>query len=42
MTKSDGKHYRSIEIVVPPSPISPTCRPEALLNTTELFEVKGD
>jgi Uma2 family endonuclease len=41
MTKSDGKHFRSIEIVVPPNPLSPKCRPEAILNTAELFEVQG-
>jgi hypothetical protein len=42
MTNSDGKHYRSIEIVVPPNPLSPTCRPEAILNTAELFEVREE
>lgn len=42
MTNSDGKHYRSIEIVLPPKPLAPKCRPEALLNTAELFEVTGE
>jgi Uma2 family endonuclease len=42
MTSSDGKHYRSIEIVVPPIPLSPKCRPEAILNTAELFEVREE
>ena len=41
MTKSDGRHYRSIEIVVPPSPLSPMCKPDAILDTAALFEVKG-
>jgi len=39
MMRSDGKHYRSIEIVVPPNPLAPKCRPAAILNTAELFEV---
>ena len=42
MTKSDGKHYHIIEVVVPPTPLSPKCRPEAFLNTAELFEVQGE
>jgi Uma2 family endonuclease len=42
MTNSDGKHYRSIEIVVPPNPLSPKCRPEAILNMAELFEVREE
>ena len=42
MTKSDGKHYRIIEVVVPPTPLSPKCRPEVFLNTAELFEVQGE
>ncbi len=39
MTASDGKHYRRIEIVVPPNPLAPQCRRTAILNTAELFEV---
>ncbi len=39
MSQSDGKCYRSIEIVVPPNPLAPKCRPRAILNTAELFEV---
>ena len=39
MTQSDGKHYRSIEIVVPPKRLSPRCRPTAELPTTDLFDV---
>ena len=27
MTKSDGKHYRNITVVVPPNPLAPQCRP---------------
>lgn len=38
MTGSDGKHYRNIEIVVPPQQLAPKCLPSAKLNTTELFE----
>lgn len=38
MTGSDGKHYRNIEIVVPPQQLAPKCRPLAKLITTELFE----
>ncbi|TWU54416.1 hypothetical protein Poly51_31350 [Rubripirellula tenax] len=39
MTASDGKHYRSIRVVVPPDPLAPQCRPQAILDTAELFEV---
>jgi Uma2 family endonuclease len=42
MSNSDGKHYRNIEIVVPPNPLFPKCRPEAILNTAELFEVREE
>ncbi|MFY8200227.1 MAG: Uma2 family endonuclease, partial [Pirellula staleyi] len=42
MTDSDGKHYRSIEIIVPPNPLSPKCRQEAILDTAELFEVRDE
>ncbi len=35
----DGKTYRSISIIVPPTPVSPLCFPNALLNTQLLFEV---
>jgi len=41
MPQSDGKHFRSIEIVVPPNPLAPKCRPTAMLNTAEIFEVTG-
>ena len=30
------------EVVVPPNPLSPKCRPEAILNTAELFEVREE
>ncbi|MCA9199371.1 MAG: Uma2 family endonuclease [Planctomycetales bacterium] len=39
MSQSDGQHYRNIQIVVPPHPLAPQCRPAAHLNTAELFEV---
>ena len=39
MTGSDGKHYRNIEIVVPPQQLAPKCRPFSKLITAELFEV---
>ena len=39
MSESDGKHYRKIEIVVPPHPLSPKCHSLAKLFTAELFEV---
>jgi len=39
MTRSNGMHYQSIEIVVPPSTVTPQCRPSAVLNTAQLFEV---
>lgn len=42
MSGSDGKHYRSIEIVVPPNPLAPKCRSEAIVNTAELFEVREE
>ncbi|TWU28778.1 hypothetical protein Poly41_68810 [Novipirellula artificiosorum] len=42
MTQSDGKHYRNIEIVVPPNPLAPKCRHAAILNTAELFEVTAE
>ncbi len=42
MTGSDGKHYRNIEIVVPPNPLFPRCRPAAVLNTAALFEVRDE
>jgi Uma2 family endonuclease len=42
MSGSDGKHYRTIAIVVPPNPLFPKCRPEAILNTAELFEVRAE
>jgi Uma2 family endonuclease len=42
MSQSDGKHYRSIEIIVPPKSLAPRCRPTAELNTAELFEVKDN
>ena len=39
MSDSDGKHYRRIEVVVPPNQPAPRCRPSAKLDTRELFEV---
>ena len=39
MSESDGKHYRKIEIVVPPNTLSPKCHPHSKLFTSELFEV---
>jgi Uma2 family endonuclease len=42
MTNSDGRHYRSIEVVVPPKPLAPQCKPDAILNTAELFELVGE
>lgn len=41
MSESDGKRYRRIEVVVSPNPLSPQCRPEAIVNTAELFEVQN-
>ncbi len=40
MTASDGQHYREIQIVVPSNPLAPNCRPEAILDTAELFSVE--
>lgn len=39
MSDSDRQSFRSIEIIVAPSPASPRCLPQAQLNTGELFEV---
>jgi Uma2 family endonuclease len=39
MTESDGRHYRNIEVVVPPKRLAPKCRPTASLDTAKLFEV---
>ncbi len=39
MTQSDGKHFRNIQVVVPPNMLAPRCRPTANLNTANLFEV---
>ncbi len=39
MSESDGKHYRKIEIVVPPQLLSPKCRPQSKLMTAKLFDV---
>jgi len=39
MTASDGKTYRNIEVVVPPTAPAPMCRPTAKLKLVELFEV---
>lgn len=39
MSGSDGGHYRTIAIVVPPTPLAPQCRPSATLDTAELFTV---
>ncbi len=40
MTGGDGRHYRQIEIVVPPNPLAPNCNRQAILNTAELFVVR--
>lgn len=42
MSGSDGRHYRNIGVTVPPNPLAPKCRPEAILNTAELFEVRDE
>lgn len=42
MSGNDGKHYRNIGVTVPPNPLAPKCRPEAILNTAELFEVRDE
>ncbi len=42
MSESDGKHYRKIEMVVPPQLLSPKCRPQSKLLTGELFEVTAE
>jgi len=34
----DGR-YRRIEICVPPNRLAPTCKPDAHLNTSELFDI---
>ena len=39
MTQGDGKHYRRIEIMVPPTQLSPHCLPSAQLDMAKLFEV---
>ncbi len=39
MSDSDGRHYRTIAIVVPPTTLSPQCRTSATLDTAELFAV---
>lgn len=39
MSDTDGKTYRSIDIVVPPSQPAPACHPSAKLDLAELFEV---
>jgi Uma2 family endonuclease len=39
MSKSDGKNYRSIDVIVPPETPAPLCKPDARLNLAELFEV---
>lgn len=39
MSRSDGKHYRDIKMVTPPTPLAPQCRPLAQLDTNELFAV---
>jgi len=42
MTRSDGRHFRDIEVVVPPTELAPQYRPTATLNTAELFEVTNE
>lgn len=39
MSNSDGNQFRRVEMVVPPNPLAPQCRPSAILNLEELFEV---
>jgi Uma2 family endonuclease len=39
MQNTDGKAYRSIEVLVPPQTPAPRCLPTAALNLAELFEV---
>jgi Uma2 family endonuclease len=38
--ESDRADYRSHRIIVPPTQLAPTCRPETFLNTEELFAVR--
>jgi Uma2 family endonuclease len=40
LSKSDGKTYRKIEIVVAPQFLSPTCLASAKLDLSDLFSVK--
>ncbi len=40
MSNSDGRTYRDIQVVVPPSQPAPKCKPTAKLNLVALFEVK--
>ncbi len=42
MTESDGSHFRKIETVVPPQQLAPKCRPNAKLDTAELFNVPDE
>ncbi len=39
MTGLQDGRYRNIQIITPPTPLSPTCHGEAILNTAELFDV---
>ena len=40
MSDSDGRTFRGVEVVVPPTTPSPACRPSARLDLAELFSVK--
>lgn len=40
MRDSDGNHYRTIDVVTPPTMAAPNCHREAELNLSELFEVR--
>lgn len=39
MSESDGKTFRRLDVIVPPTQVAPRCLPQALLDTRELFEV---
>jgi len=42
MSQSDGTRYRDISIVTSPNSHAPQCRPPAVLNTSELFDVRDE
>jgi Uma2 family endonuclease len=39
MSESNGKSYRNIQVVTPPTTLAPKCKPTATLNTGELFDL---